>query len=124
VRPASIALVAEKGTTVADPPLRVCSQLHIWNASSLLAAHYGIGIVVTIFKTAATSAPTTVLGDVEVKRSGSAVESKTNPSFNGSVPKVALPATEPAKTSATHGPDVQRHFIPSVTTLSNSVAAR
>jgi hypothetical protein len=50
------------------------------------------------------------------------VESKTNPSFNGSVPKVALPATEPAKTSATHRPDVQRHFIPSVTTLSNSVA--
>jgi hypothetical protein len=58
--------------------------------------------VVTIFKTATSSAPTTVLGDVEVKRGGSAVESKTNPWFKVSVPKVSPPATEPAKTSATH----------------------
>jgi hypothetical protein len=52
-------------------------------------------IVVTIFRTA-TSAPTTVLGEVELKRGGSAVESKTNPSFKVSVPKVSPPPTEPA----------------------------
>ena len=56
-------------------------------------------IVVTIFTTATTSAPTTVLGEVELKRGGSAVESKTNPSFKLSVPKVLPPATEPGKAS-------------------------
>ena len=54
-------------------------------------------IVVTVFRTATTSAPTTVLGEVEVKRGGSAVESKTNPSFKLSVPKVSPPATESGK---------------------------
>jgi hypothetical protein len=68
-------------------------------------------IVVTIFKTATSSAPTTVLGDVEVKRGGSAVESKTNPSFKVSVPKVSPPATEPAKTSATHFTPVLGVFV-------------
>ena len=56
-------------------------------------------ILVTIFRTATTSAPTTVLGEVELKRGGSAVESKTNPSFKLSVPKVSPPATEPVKAS-------------------------
>jgi hypothetical protein len=51
-------------------------------------------IVVTIFRTATTSAPTTVLGEVEVKRGGPAVESKTTPSFKVSVPRVSAPATE------------------------------
>jgi hypothetical protein len=55
-------------------------------------------IVVTIFRTATTSAPTTVLGEVELKRGGAAVQSKTNPSFKVSVPKVSPPPTEPAKT--------------------------
>lgn len=55
-------------------------------------------IVVTIFKTATASAPTTVLGEVELKRGGAAVQSKTNPSFKVSVRKVSPPPTEPAKT--------------------------
>lgn len=55
-------------------------------------------IVVTIFKTATTSAPTTVLGEVELKRGGVAVQSKTNPSFKVAVPKVSPPPTVPAKT--------------------------
>jgi len=55
-------------------------------------------IVVTIFRTATTIAPTTVLGEVELKRGGAAVQSKTNPSFKVSVPKVSPPLTEPAKT--------------------------
>jgi hypothetical protein len=38
-------------------------------------------IVVTIFRSATTSAPTTVLGEIEVQRGGPAVDSKTNPSF-------------------------------------------
>jgi hypothetical protein len=48
-------------------------------------------IVVTIFRTATTSAPTTVLGEVELKRGGAAVQSRTNPSFKVSVPKVSPP---------------------------------
>ena len=51
-------------------------------------------IVITIFRTATTSAPTTVVGEVEVKRGGPSVESKTNPSFKVSVPKVSPPATQ------------------------------
>ena len=58
-------------------------------------------IVVTIFKTATTSVPTTVLGQVDVKRAGPAVESKTNPSFKVSVPKVSPPATETSTASTT-----------------------
>lgn len=54
-------------------------------------------IVVTIFRTATASAPTTVLGEVELKRGGVAVQSKTNPSFKVSVPRVSPPPTEPAK---------------------------
>jgi hypothetical protein len=38
-------------------------------------------IVVIIFRTATTSAPTTILGEVEVKRGGPLVQSKTTPSF-------------------------------------------
>jgi hypothetical protein len=56
-------------------------------------------IVVTIFKTATTKSPTQVLGEVELKRGGPAVESKTNPSFKVAVPKVAPPA---APVSSTH----------------------
>ena len=50
-------------------------------------------IVVTIFKSATTSAPTTVLGEIEVRRGGPAVDSKTNPSFKVSVPKVSGPSS-------------------------------
>ena len=57
-------------------------------------------IVVTIFRTATTNAPTTVLGEVELKSGGPAVESKTNPSFKVSVPRVSPPPTEPPKSSA------------------------
>ena len=48
-------------------------------------------IVITIFRMATTSAPTTVLGEIEVRRAGTAGESKTNPSFKISVPKVSAP---------------------------------
>ena len=50
-------------------------------------------IVVTIFRTATTSAPTTVLGEIEVRRGGPAVDSKTNPSFKVSVPRVSAPTS-------------------------------
>jgi hypothetical protein len=50
-------------------------------------------IVVTMFTTATTSAPAAILGDIELRRGGSAVDSKTNPSFKVSVPKVSGPTT-------------------------------
>jgi hypothetical protein len=50
-------------------------------------------IVVTIFRSATASAPTTILGEVEVRRGGPAVDSKTNPSFKVSVPKVSAPSS-------------------------------
>lgn len=56
-------------------------------------------IVVTIFRTATTNAPTQILGEVEVKRGGPAVDSKTNPSFKVAVPKVSPPATQTSSTS-------------------------
>jgi hypothetical protein len=37
-------------------------------------------IVVTIFRSATASAPTTVVGEIEVRRAGPAVDSKTSPS--------------------------------------------
>ena len=46
-------------------------------------------IVVTIFRSATTSAPTAVLGEIEVRRGCPAMGSKTNPSFKMSVPKVS-----------------------------------
>jgi hypothetical protein len=49
-------------------------------------------IVVTIFRTATANAPTQILGEVELKRGGPAVLSKTNPSFKVAVPKVSPPA--------------------------------
>src|SRR6185295_5603941 len=51
-------------------------------------------IVVTIFRSATASAPATVLGEVELRRGGPAVDSKTNPSFKVSVPKVSAPTTQ------------------------------
>jgi hypothetical protein len=54
---------------------------------------------VTIFKTATTNAPTQILGEVEVKRGGPAVDSKTNPSFKVAVPKVSSPPTPTNSTS-------------------------
>ena len=51
-------------------------------------------IVVTTFRSATASAPTTVLGEIELRRGGSAVDSKTNPSFKVSVPKVSAPTTK------------------------------
>jgi hypothetical protein len=56
-------------------------------------------IVVTIFRTATTTAPTETLGEIEVKRGGPAVDSKTNPSFKVAVPKVSPPATQTRSTS-------------------------
>ena len=50
-------------------------------------------IVVTVFKSATTSAPTTVLGEIELRRGGPAMDSKTNPSFKVSVPKVSGPTS-------------------------------
>lgn len=51
-------------------------------------------IVVTIFRSATASAPTTVLGEIELRRGGPAVYSKTNPSFKVSVPKVSASTTQ------------------------------
>ena len=56
-------------------------------------------IVVTIFRTATTTAPTQILGEIELKRGGAAVDSKTNPSFKVAVPKVSPPATQTSSTS-------------------------
>jgi hypothetical protein len=56
-------------------------------------------IVVTIFKTATTNAPTQTLGEVEIKRGGPAVDSKTNPSFKVAVPKVSPPPAQSSSTS-------------------------
>ena len=56
-------------------------------------------IVVTIFRMATTNAPTQTLGEVDIKRGSSAVESKTNPSFKLAVPKVSPPATQTGSTS-------------------------
>jgi hypothetical protein len=51
-------------------------------------------IVVTIFRSATTSAPTTVLGEVELRRGGAAMDSKTNPSFKVSIPSVSAPTSQ------------------------------
>ena len=51
-------------------------------------------IVVTIFRSATASAPTRVLGEIELQRGGPAVYSKTNPSFKVSVPKVSASTTQ------------------------------
>lgn len=56
-------------------------------------------IVVTIFRTATTNAPTQILGEVELKRGGPAVNSKTSPSFKVAVPMVSPPATQTSSTS-------------------------
>jgi hypothetical protein len=56
-------------------------------------------IIVSIFKTATTNAPTQILGEVEVRRGGPAVDSKTNPSLKVAVPKVSPPATQTRSTS-------------------------
>jgi hypothetical protein len=56
-------------------------------------------IVVTIFRAATAKAPTEVLGQVELKRGGPAVESKTKPSFKVAVPKVSPPANQSGSAS-------------------------
>ena len=56
-------------------------------------------IVVTIFRVATTNAPTQVLGEIELKRGGPAVDSKTSPSFKVAVPKVSPPARPTGSTS-------------------------
>jgi hypothetical protein len=48
-------------------------------------------IVVTIFKTATATEPTAIVGEVELKRGGPAVASKTNPSFKVAVTNVSAP---------------------------------
>jgi hypothetical protein len=56
-------------------------------------------IVVTIFRSATPSMPTTVLGEIDVRRGGPAVDSKTNPSFKVSVPKVSAPTSRTESSS-------------------------
>lgn len=56
-------------------------------------------IIVTIFRTATTHAPTQLVGEVELTRGGPAVDSKTTPSFKVAVPKVSPPATQTRSTS-------------------------
>src|SRR4030095_9908970 len=51
-------------------------------------------IVVRIFRSATARAPTTVLGEIELRRGGPAVDSKTNPSFKVSVPNVSTSTTQ------------------------------
>lgn len=50
-------------------------------------------VVVTVFKTGTADAPTGILGDVELKRGGSAVATKTLPPF-----KVAVTDVSPSQT--------------------------
>jgi hypothetical protein len=56
-------------------------------------------IVVTIFRAATANAPTQILGEVELKRGGPPVDSKTNPSFKVAVPKVSPPANHTSSTT-------------------------
>ena len=56
-------------------------------------------IVVTIFRMATANSPTQTLGEVEIKRGGPTVESRTNPSFKLAVPNVSPPATQTGSTS-------------------------
>ena len=56
-------------------------------------------IVVTVFKSATTSSPTTVLGEIELRRGGPAMESKTNPPFKVSVPTVSAPTSQTESSS-------------------------
>ena len=51
-------------------------------------------IIVTIFKGATSTTPTTALGEVEVKRGGPPVDSKTNPAFKVAVIKVSAPSSD------------------------------
>ena len=51
-------------------------------------------IVVTIFRSATNSAPTTVLGEIELRTGGPTMDSKTNPSFKVSVSKVSGPTSQ------------------------------
>ena len=51
-------------------------------------------IVVTIFKSATSTTPTTALGEVEVKRAGPPVDSRTNPAFKVAVTTVSAPSSE------------------------------
>jgi hypothetical protein len=48
-------------------------------------------VTVSIFKTATANVPTEILGEIELKRGGAAVESKTNPSFKIAVSRVSPP---------------------------------
>jgi hypothetical protein len=56
-------------------------------------------IAVTIFTMATANAPTQILGEVEVTRGGTPVDSKTNPAFKVAVPKVSPPPTQTSPTS-------------------------
>jgi hypothetical protein len=47
-------------------------------------------IVVTIFRSATANTPTTVVGEIELRRDGPAVDSKTNPFFKLSLLKVSM----------------------------------
>jgi hypothetical protein len=56
-------------------------------------------ILVTIFRMATTDAPTQIVGEVQLKRGGPSVESKTSPSFKVAVTKVSPPATQTSSTT-------------------------
>ncbi len=55
-------------------------------------------IVVTVFRTATPTSPIEILGEVELKNGGPAVESKTKPRFKIAVPRVSPPPA-PAQSS-------------------------
>jgi hypothetical protein len=56
-------------------------------------------IVVTIFRNATASATTQILGELDIKKGGPPVESKTNPVFKVAVPKVSPPASATTSTN-------------------------
>ena len=45
-------------------------------------------VTIAIFKTASTSEPTALVGEVQVTKGGSAVDAKTKPNFKIAVPKI------------------------------------
>ena len=51
-------------------------------------------VVVTIFKTPTASHPSQQLGELEVKTGGSAMASKTTPTFEGAVARVSEPTAQ------------------------------
>ena len=61
-------------------------------------------MIVTIFKGATSTTTPTALGEVEVKRGGPAVDSRTNPAFKVAVTKVSAPSGD-GESSAIRSPN-------------------